>query len=85
MSEAPTKQKIASFLARHLRAAELGGDEDIFAAGLVNSLFAMQIVLFVEKEFGVTVENEDLQLDNFRSVNAITGFVARKQAALAAS
>ncbi|MCC6190604.1 MAG: acyl carrier protein [Anaerolineales bacterium] len=85
MSEAPTKKKIASFLARHLRTAELDGDEDIFAAGLVNSLFAMQIVLFVEKEFSVTVENDDLQLDNFRSVNAIAGFVARKQAALAAS
>ena len=27
-------------------------DEDIFALGFVNSLLAMQLVLFVEKEFG---------------------------------
>ncbi len=82
MSEQPTKQKIADFLARNLRAAELSGDEDIFALGFVNSLFALQIVLFVEKEFGIHVENEDLDLDNFRSINALAGFVARKQAAL---
>ncbi len=83
MSELQTKPKIAGFFARHLHAAEVDGDEDIFAAGLVNSLFAIQIVLFVEKEFGLRVENEDLELDNFRSINAIAGFVARKQAALA--
>lgn len=83
MSEQQTKPIIARFFARHLSAAEVDGDEDIFAAGLVNSLFAIQIVLFVEKEFGLRVENEDLELDNFRSINAIAGFVARKQAALA--
>jgi acyl carrier protein len=55
-------------------------DEDLFASGLVNSLFAMQLVLFVEKEFSIKVDNEDLDLDNFRSVSAITGFIQRKLA-----
>ena len=84
MSEQLIKQKVASFFSAKFRAAALKDDDDIFASGFVNSLFAMQIVLFVEKEFGVSVENEDLELDNFRSVNAIAGFVARKQAATAA-
>jgi acyl carrier protein len=48
--------------------------------GFVNSLFAMQLVLFVEKEFDVRVENDDLDLENFRSANAIVRFVERKQA-----
>ena len=81
MSEQNIQQKVAAFLSRHTHEAELGGDDDIFAMGFVNSLFAMQIVLFVEKEFGITVENEDLEPDNFRSVNAIVRFVSRKLAA----
>ena len=55
-------------------------DEDLFASGLVNSLFAMQLVLFVEKEFSIKVENQDLDIANFKSVNAITGFIQSKTA-----
>ena len=33
----------------------------------------MQLVAFVEKEFGITVADEDLDLDNFRTVDAIAG------------
>jgi methoxymalonate biosynthesis acyl carrier protein len=84
MSEQQIKQRISDFLSRHLRSVELQEDDDIFALGLVNSLFAMQIVLYVEKEFNVSVENEDLELDNFRSIKAIASFVTRKRAALAA-
>lgn len=45
---------------------------------MVNSLFAMQLVLFVEKEFGFKVENEDLDYENFKSLDAIHGFIQRK-------
>ena len=37
----------------------------------------MQLVLFVEKEFGIAIENEDLDIDNFRSIQAITELVER--------
>ena len=72
------KTKIRTFLGRSLSHVELQDSDDIFALGLVNSLFAMQIVLFVEQDFQVTVENEDLELDNFRSINALTNFVSKK-------
>lgn len=72
------KEKIKAFLSPFFHSRQLGEDEDIFALGVVNSLFAMQLVLFVEKEFRVTVENEDLDFENFKSVNAIAQLVARK-------
>lgn len=59
---------------------DVADDEDLFASGLVNSLFAMQLVLFLEKEFAIKVENEDLDLVNFCTVNAITGFIQHKLA-----
>jgi methoxymalonate biosynthesis acyl carrier protein len=59
---------------------DLKDDEDIFESGFVNSLFALQLVMFVEKTFEVTVEDEDLDLDNFRSIVAVADFVRRKAA-----
>jgi acyl carrier protein len=35
-------------------------------------------VAFVEREFSVQVGDEDLDLDNFRSIQAISSLVARK-------
>lgn len=75
-----TKNRIQAFLARYLQNYDLSDDQDIFSLGFVNSLFAMQLVLFVEKEFGVEVANEDLDIDNFRTVNAIATLVERKHA-----
>ena len=77
--------RIKEFLSRFFRQHDLQPDEDIFALGFVNSLLAMQLVAFVEKEFGVTVEDEDLDLDNFRSLAAMDALVARKRAAAAAA
>jgi acyl carrier protein len=73
-----TQTKIKEFLSRYFKNHDLQPEEDIFALGFVNSLLAMQLVAFVEKEFGVRVEDSDLDLDNFRSIDAISSLVARK-------
>ena len=48
------------------------------SSGLVNSLFAMQLVLHIESEYGLSISNEDLDFDNFKSLEAIAGFIERK-------
>ena len=75
------KPQIREFVSRFFRGHELTDDEDMFATGYVNSMFAMQLVQFVETAFGITVDSEDLEIDNFRSVNALAALVARKQGA----
>ena len=72
------KAKIRDFLLQYIHNHNLQDDEDIFAGGFVNSLFAMQLVLFVESGFGIQIEDEDLKLDNFRSVNALAGLIECK-------
>ncbi|WP_369213593.1 acyl carrier protein [Streptomyces flavofungini] len=52
-------------------------DTDLFATGGVSSLFAMELVVHVEKTFGIAVEGPDLRIDNFRTVNAMTALVLR--------
>ena len=77
--EAEIKQQIRTFLAKHFKNYDLQDDEDIFSLGFVTSLFAMQIVLFVEQQMGVTIANEELQLDNFRTINAMTNLITSKR------
>jgi acyl carrier protein len=74
------KARVREFIGRHVRGHELRDDEDIFALGFVNSLFAMQLVMFVEQEFGVAVENDDLEIENFNTVAAVAALVERKRA-----
>lgn len=76
--EAEIKQQIRTFLAKYFKDYDLQNDEDIFSLGFVTSLFAMQIVLFVEQQMGITLANEELQLDNFRTINAMTNLIMSK-------
>lgn len=73
------KVKIKTFLAQHIRKVDLEDDTDIFTGGYVNSLFAMQLIVFLENEFHLTIENDDLNFDNFRSIGALASLVERKK------
>jgi len=75
------KQHIMAFLGRFFRCETLNDGDDIFAAGFVNSLVIVQLIGFLENNFSITIEDEDLDLSNFRSVNNILAFIERKTAA----
>jgi len=70
--------RVRAFLVRFFRSDSLRDDQDMFATGLVNSLLAIQIVAFLEKEFAITLGDDDLKLENFNSVDHIAAFVAQK-------
>lgn len=73
-----SKAIIRAFIGRFFQTATIQDDQDIFAVGFVNSLFAIQLITFIEKEFAITIENEELQIDNFRTLNAIERLLATK-------
>lgn len=74
------KTQTRAFISKFFQSQNLNDDDDIFALGFVNSLFAMQLVMFVEKTFDMTVEDDDLHIDNFRTINTITNLVMSKVA-----
>jgi len=76
-----SKEKIRGFILERVSTDVFGNDEDIFEAGLVSSMFVMELVLFVEQQFGIVVGGEDLDMNYFRSVDAVTSLVHRKLAA----
>jgi SAM-dependent methyltransferase len=54
-------------------------DDDLLRGGVIDSMGVMQLISFVEDEFGVDVEDVEIVPDNFCSVRAMTRFVARKK------
>ena len=76
-----TKEKLRAFLGRHIGGRAIGDDEQFFAAGFVSSMFAMQIVLFLEKSFKIAIANEDLELRNFQTINAMAELIEKKTSA----
>jgi len=72
--------KVKNFLGKYMKLDNIGDDDNFFERQLVNSLFAVQLVAFLEKEFEITIENDELNLENFKSVNAIIQFVEGKLA-----
>jgi acyl carrier protein len=75
------KSKIRGFFSRFFRTDRLADTDDIFAQGFVNSLFAMQLVGWLEKEFEIAIKDEDLDIRNFNSIDAIANLISRKTSA----
>jgi len=77
MTEEEIKTEIKSFLAKNIGNTSLEDEDDLFESGLVNSLFAMELVSFVEKNFKIRVADKDLNLDNFKTISTISGLIQR--------
>lgn len=73
------KKELRAFLGRFFHNVDLTDDQNFFELGFVNSLFAMQLVMFVESEFDLQIEDDELDIAHFRSLNAIAALVEQKQ------
>ena len=76
------KEKIREFIEENMviydDAAKFSDTDNIFELGFVDSMFALKLVTFIEKEYNVKVENDDLNLSNFSSVENIANFISKK-------
>lgn len=54
-------------------------DQPLVQSGLVDSTGILEIVTFLESEFGVHTSDEELAVDNFGSIARIAQFVVAKQ------
>lgn len=76
--DAEVRGALRAFLQTLCSVEGLGDDQDIFAGGFVNSLYLVQLLQYVQDRFAITLADDDLDMANFRSIDAMAGFVARK-------
>ncbi len=53
-------------------------DTDLLDTGRLDSVGVVELLLELEREFGVRVEMEDLELGHFRTLSSIAAFVATR-------
>ncbi len=76
------EDRVREFVAKNLVYSQDGftyPDEASFLEeGIIDSLGILQLVEFVQKDFKLTVEQQEIVPDNFDSVHKLAEFVRRK-------
>ena len=54
--------------------------ESLLQSGVVDSTGVLELVVFVEETYGITVMDEEMVPDNFDTIQNLAGFVQRKRA-----
>ena len=75
------KQAIVTSLRLPMEPAEIGDDTPLFGPdGLgLDSVDVLELVLELERSFGVTIENQDTGMEALRSVRTIADFVRARR------
>ncbi len=58
--------------------AGLGADESLTQAGVLDSMGVLELIMFIEQHFGVSIPDEDTLPENLDSVSRIAGYVSRR-------
>lgn len=59
----------------------LNNDDSFLEKGIIDSTGIMEMIFFMEQEFGIQVDDNDMVPENLDSVNRIIAYVGRKRAA----
>jgi acyl carrier protein len=73
---------LASFFAHEgaarQEASVVAPDTDIIAEGLVDSLGIFKLIAFVEEKFAVSIEPDEVLIENFQTLRAVRNLIAKK-------
>ena len=85
LDETHVKTEIKKFIAENMLFSGEGfthaDDASLLEAGIIDSIGVMELVTFVGKSFNVDVPPEDILPDNFDSVQKLSDYIKRRQAA----
>ncbi len=73
---------VREFVTRNFYVSDPAGFEDslsLLRAGILDSTGVLELVTFVEAEYGITVPDDEMIPANFDSIDALVAFVARKR------
>jgi acyl carrier protein len=81
------QQQIRDFVTSNFYVADPKTLEDrtsLLDQGIIDSTGVLEVIMFIESTFGVTVEDSEMLPENLDSIERIAAFVARKQVPIAA-
>lgn len=79
------EQKVREYIAENFLfssdTSELPSDGSFLDMGIIDSTGVLEIIFFIEEEFGIKVQDHEMLPENLDSVNNIVRFVEARQAA----
>jgi acyl carrier protein len=79
MQPAELQERIVRLFADRLNLDVPSGGTDLFEAGALDSMAFVELLAHLESEFGIAVSLQDIEMDNFRTIERIAGFVAARR------
>jgi acyl carrier protein len=70
------RERITAWFANDLSLQIPSVDTNLFDSGVLDSLAFEQLLLHLEREFGVTTSVDDMEIDHFKSIARIAEFVS---------
>ncbi len=78
-----TQDIVKDYVSRELvddgKEVELKEEENLLANGIMDSLGILKLVSFIEQKFDVQVPDEDITVQNFRSLKDIASYLENKR------
>lgn len=75
-------EKIVRYIAEELHNNQMEEtiemEDDLLGTGILDSLGMMRLIRYVEEEFQIQVAPEEMTIENFMTVSAITEFIKTK-------
>ena len=81
-------ERIESFIVEKFplaRKQPLTSDTNLLESGIIDSLGILDLVSYLEKDFGIVVADEELVPEHFQSISRLVGFIEHKLSEAAAS
>jgi acyl carrier protein len=80
---AALESRIAGLFLNSLHVEVPSAETDLLATGVLDSMAFVELLVCLERTFGVVISLEDVEIDHFRSIRAIAGFVLHRAGAAA--
>ena len=80
ISEEKISGKIIDYMSEtfpRVDSATLSPETDLIEEGIVDSFGLIEIVSFIQREFNITVNDDDILPENFITVEAMTSYILR--------
>jgi len=71
-------QSLIAFIEKASKRSNLDPDRDIVDMEYINSLIIMQLILYIEKEYEISVDNNVLGSKQFHTINGISEYIFTK-------
>jgi acyl carrier protein len=76
------KEKIRNYIAENILFSSNGfpytDNTSFLDNGIIDSMNVLELVVFIEESFGITVEDSDLTPDNFDSIDRMADYIQLK-------